>query len=309
MKLPRCSRCNQPRTPEQLRRGICGACRRHRCEKHQPGTPTCYKRDKCRCDDCRNAYSDQARKQRHYLRTGRPGRVPADLAKKHYERLRLHLTPDQIEKASGIAYGTLKRLPHVSMVYRGTAEAILSVPIPAVAAADNQSLVPAIGAQRRIQALVANGWSMRRLVTELGLTHGASGWMSPARETIQARTHHRAVALYERLWNESPPERCAHEKKAASRARNLAQSRHWAPPLAWDDDMGPHGIDNPSATPFLDDAAETTFERIKWLVDGGQSLATITSQLGITESAVEKACRRSAELGVWERINIGRRAA
>lgn len=52
MKLPYCSRCNQPRTPDQLRRGICGACRRHRCEKHQPGTRSCYAHDGCRCDRC-----------------------------------------------------------------------------------------------------------------------------------------------------------------------------------------------------------------------------------------------------------------
>lgn len=166
------------------------------------------------------------------------------------------------------------------------------------------------GTVRRLRALCRVGWSRPELGEHLGICRAAvEALIAGRRTTVTIRVRDAVAAMYDALWEGPGVPTPGAEKARRSRAIGAARRHGWAPPLAWDDDMDQNGIDNPAATPFLSDAAETTFERIKWLVDGGQSLATITSQLGITASAVEKACRRSGEIDVWERINIGRKAA
>jgi hypothetical protein len=104
--------------------------------------------------------------------------------------------------------------------------------------------VNAAGTHRRVQALVATGWSQAKLARRLGMTSANFGAMM-RRPQVTASTARATAAIYDVLWNQPPPETGQREKIAAGRARNHARARGWAPPLAWDDEQ----LDRPEAKP------------------------------------------------------------
>jgi hypothetical protein len=105
-----------------------------------------------------------------------------------------------------------------------------------------QQRYPLIGAQRRLQALTAIGWSARALAGESGLYPTLIQVIRNGRATYVHRSTHLAIVeLYDRLWNQSPPMRTKDEKGAATRARQHAARQRWRPPMFWDDDL----IDTP----------------------------------------------------------------
>ena len=102
----------------------------------------------------------------------------------------------------------------------------------------------ATGTQRRVQALMRNGWSMALLSARLGCTRQVLR-MKLGRERVTAATARAIRGLYDELWDQCPPERTKAEKRAATMARRHARERGWPPPLGWDDPA----IDNPDAQP------------------------------------------------------------
>ncbi len=124
-----------------------------------------------------------------------------------------------------------------------TAAAILAVE-PDAANLGGAALVDATGTHRRLQALVAIGWSQAKLAARLGMTPANFAAMM-RRGQVTASTARAAAAAYDELWNRPPPETDQREKIAAVRARNHARARGWPPPLAWDDDQ----LDRPDGTP------------------------------------------------------------
>ena len=104
--------------------------------------------------------------------------------------------------------------------------------------------MPATGTHRRIQALVATGWSQAKIGGRLGMTPANFAAMM-RRDQVTAATERAARAVYDELWNRPPPETGQREKIAAARARNYARANGWAPPLAWDEDQ----LDAPDGKP------------------------------------------------------------
>lgn len=99
--------------------------------------------------------------------------------------------------------------------------------------------IPAIGTQRRIQALQAIGWRITDIADALGLatTRGVCAplWQLMKRDHVRRSTAERIANLYDR-W-------CMTPGPAANRNRAMAVRRGWAPPLAWND------IDDPDELP------------------------------------------------------------
>ncbi len=94
-----------------------------------------------------------------------------------------------------------------------------------------------IGTARRLQALMAIGYSQGQLSREVGIHQSyISKLMRNSRGRVNADTHNRVVAVYDRLSMTPGP---------CQQARNKAHRRGWAPPLAWDEDT----IDQPDAQP------------------------------------------------------------
>lgn len=101
-----------------------------------------------------------------------------------------------------------------------------------------------IGSQRRLQALIANGWSRNALAARLGMNpSNFSRLMQSVHVTVESALKIRR--LYDDLWDQSPPADTASQRCSIARAKNDAAARGWAPPLAWDDET----IDDPDARP------------------------------------------------------------
>ena len=262
----------------------------HTCAKHEPGTAACRTRHGCPCSPCRTA-ANRARKRRRAT----SDMVPVDVVRRHVEHL---LSQGNTINGIGVAAGLSPRhLPYIMReartVHRGTARAIL-----AVGASD---WVDASGTARRIQALCCLGWSIDRLARELG--HSSRSlwrWIEGAR--IRSDRAEGVKALYERLWDKPAP-RLWERDGGPVQAMRYAQKRGWAPPMAWDDGYGPHGIDNPAATPSQWIEA-TRYGKTRDLIEDIEAGASLDSLIraGRKPKSVERLLDRAGRRDLWNRL-------
>lgn len=105
----------------------------------------------------------------------------------------------------------------------------------------------ATGTRRRLQALARRGWSLGKLSARLGTSRRAIEILRYQRVTPAVAA--KVAALYDELWDQPPPMATWAERSAASQAGNYARRQGWVPPLGWDDEPGPHCIDDPAAVP------------------------------------------------------------
>lgn len=98
--------------------------------------------------------------------------------------------------------------------------------------------VSAVGAARRIQALMALGYSYRDIGAAMGVTHDVPRHIVVMRKYVRRSTAERVAEVYERLCMTPAP-----DSQRAKYARTIARKNGWAPPLAWDD------IDNEAEQP------------------------------------------------------------
>jgi len=278
----------------------------HKQTTHVHGTHACYVLDRCKCRPCREAnlaYENQRSRDRAY---GKESYVDAGPTREHLEALAAAgMGPKQIAKVSGVPHGVIsgilygkwrgngERRARTKRIRPATAERLLAVEATLETLGAKVSVDPT-GTRRRLQALIACGWSQARVAGELGWTGANFGRMLHGAQGVGATTALKVRHLYDRLWDVPPPETGHREKIAATRARNYAQAHGWVPPLAWDDDS----IDDPSALPWWEDPdADTGTEEVDAFVENvefiashgetwpgieqrlGQSKATITRQL------------------------------
>lgn len=211
---------------------------------------------------------------------------------------------------AGVSKGTMRKLvqggsggrPASTRIRPETATAILAVR-PAARNLAAATLVDAAGTHRRLQALVAIGWSQAKLGARLGVSAANFSAMM-RRGQVTAGTARAAAGLYDQLWNRQPPEGGRWEAIAASRARRCARERGWVPPMAWDDDL----LDEPDGRPadgwqrtrrihrsaeIAEDAAE--------LFAQGYSREHASQRLGVTLSGLQKALSRDRNAAERER--------
>lgn len=280
MHQPRCSDCGWRGTPTTEARAAFSA-RQHKCERerwrqamaarvaareavdgpkrpckhkiarHQHGTHAAYVLDKCRCKPCRKgnrAYENNRQKQRAY---GIQSYVPADRAREHLEELgKVGIGLKQVARITTVSHGSLSKImysikgkPQSKRIRAETEAAILAVK-PVLENMGSKVSVDALGSHRRVQALVAMGWSQSQVASRLGWDRG-NWWAFMQRPQCGAEMALKVKALYEELRDQAPPENTWHEKSAATRARNIAKQRGWLPPECWLDDE----IDRPDVDP------------------------------------------------------------
>lgn len=107
-------------------------------------------------------------------------------------------------------------------------------------------MVDATGTRRRLQALVALGWTYPQIGHHLGVSGGAVYRLLTRTGPVQRRVADRVAATYRVLAVTLPPETTRTEKRNAAYARTVARQHGWVSPAAWDD------IDDQAATPILD---------------------------------------------------------
>lgn len=208
-------------------------------ERDEPGSG-------CRCADCRAANTANANRIYQMKAMGRwQPYVDAAPVRAHVaELMRQGYPAKRIARLAGVAPATIGRLiAGCGRVRASTAQAILSVgagldSLPARARVDGT------GTRRRVQALVAVGWSLARLAAEAGIARSQFQLLVHA-EGVSAGTARAVRVLYSALWDQPPPSATARERQAADASRAWASREGWPPPAAWDDDE----LDDPSGWP------------------------------------------------------------
>ena len=213
----------------------------HTCTEHKPGTRACYGRHACRCDDCARENTRAVKRST----AGHRRRVPAHVIVDHLTRLGYpHVNAVDVEHATGVPEATIRTIMagRVQSVQASTASRLLACQY---AQPGDSGLMPACGVIRRLQSLAVLGWTHAEIAARMGVTRRAVEHLYNADpDGVMLRA---TWAKVDRVWRELQATPRTVER--ADRVRRRAEARGWLPPLAWDEDMGPHGIDNPHARP------------------------------------------------------------
>jgi hypothetical protein len=166
----------------------------------------------------------------------------ADPARAHARELRAAgLSAQMIAAMAGVTPRLLHRLlgpGHPARIRPASAEAILAIQPGQRPPARS---VPAAGTTRRLRALAVLGWTLADIAREAGVgAQPLSRIAAGGKARVAVRTAEAVARLYDKLWDKPGPSQVS---------RDRAIAKGWPPALAWDDDDGPHGIDNPDAVP------------------------------------------------------------
>lgn len=211
----------------------------HKQTTHEHGTHACYALDTCRCLPCAEAHSLYEQQRVRNNAYGRSNYVDADPARQHIRALMDRgMGLKRIVAVSDVSQGALwkliygKRRPDGTQqpskrVTRDLERRILAIEFDLAdgAKVDGQQTA------RRLQALVANGWSGSKLADRLGMLRTNFTPLLHGRRGVLVSTVKAVHALYAELVDVDPPEATHRDKISVSRARRYAQQNGWAKPL------------------------------------------------------------------------------
>lgn len=292
---------------------------------HAHGQYATYIRHRCRCDDCRTARRNQERWRRRAKAYGRYDHlVDAEPVRAHIRSLMAAgMGPKTIASAGGwrgsgtiaaIVYGKWadqpdhpEHRPPRKQVTRQVAERILAIQ-PALRPG---ARVEARGTTRRLQALVARGYSLLRISTELGIEHLAvwrltHGYADRCLESTRVAV----AALYDELADTPPVPVTRYDRGSIIRAQRFAARHGWVVAAAWDD------IDLDD-TPSLGDAPQvgrTKSSRIHpddiaWMLRTNTTSWAAAERLGVTRAyLLELAHRHGINIPAHIRVGDDERA-
>lgn len=229
----------------------------------------------CRCEPCcaanlasQRAYA-RSRAERAFGAAPEP-MIDADLVRAHLAALAERgvgtvraaaLAGVRRRWISTLHHGTPHRgWPPPARVRAHLAARVLAVPLDATPAPG--AAIDGSGTRRRLQALVAIGWTQARLGEHLGLSASNVDTLIE-QHRVRARTAAAVRDLYRQLCAVPPPAHTAAQRGAVTRARRYAADRGWASPMAWDGEE----IDDPAARPDTRSARTTTRPRPASLPD------------------------------------------
>jgi hypothetical protein len=215
----------------------------HPRAQHVHGTRAAYVKDRCRCAPCTaaNAAAWAATNRARAFGQWEPFLDAAPVRARIGQLREAGIGVDQIAKLAGTSTSHIRELanpgqpdkPPVHKVRPDTAQRILSIQATAANRAPRSHL-DARGTRRRVQALVAIGWTHQLLAAQLGRT-ATNLKRSLASEQVTAHTAGQISDLYERLWDSRPPHATAQDRAQIDATRTGAREQGWLPPLAWED--------------------------------------------------------------------------
>lgn len=219
---------------------------------HAHGTRAAYVIDRCRCRPCRDAAAAYGRRRAKDRAYGRQAYVDAGPVRAHVRTLQAQgMGWKRVAHAADVGASTVWKLLYGDPV-RGQAPSqrvrpatqakILAVTLHLAGG----TVVDGTGTRRRLQALVAVGWSQSKLAHRLGILPGNLGKVIHGHQPgVATATAAKVAALYDQLWDSPAPTATRWDRTARANALRTARTHHWAPPLAYDDDT----IDDPAAAP------------------------------------------------------------
>jgi hypothetical protein len=200
----------------------------------------------------------------------------------------------RIAKLSGVNRKAITQLLHgrpdrgtgpSKKMLASTAALIQAIPIPLERhelAADSMPIL-AIGSTRRMQALVAIGYTQTYLAERVGMSRSSSTDVFHGRRLcVTARRARLIVSLYDELSTMPPVDDSRWVRCSRERAIQLG----WADPFAWEDD----DIDNPDAAPapLPPNRAPTRVELYVELTELGFTSWEIAERMGIDEDSLRR---------------------
>ncbi|TDP76320.1 hypothetical protein DEU31_3027 [Brachybacterium sp. AG952] len=274
----------------------------HKRARHQHGTATMYKLDRCRCAPCTDAATAEERRRRLDAFIGaEPRRVDAGPVREHVRALQAAgIGYKRVAALAGVAPSTVAKIidsvPQ-RRVEPGTARRILAVRASVDTVSDG-GVIDGTGTLRRLHALHARGWSRRALAARLGVEHNTLSHIERT-GTSSGRLARAVRALYEELWDVAPPSATAPQRAAVTRTLRWAERHGWVPPAMWNDEE----IDDPAASPAVespkgDDVVER-LDELLFLASAGEDLDRAARRLGwgSWESARSRAVIRGHRAG------------
>lgn len=246
---------------------------------------------RCGCTSCgaeRAIRVASSRRSRERAKTGNFAHRDVPALAAHVRALRAAgCRRPWIAAAAGVGEGVITAVlnGHQKATTPATAEALLAVTITdaiSCAASAERAVLPALGTQRRLQALAAIGHPIYAVATQAGVNTDVAGRITRGSQTsVTADTYRKIVAVYSHLWESAGP-------SAVTRARALKKG--WPSPLAWDDN-----IDDPQAVPETGKKTSRTaaiVEDADELRRAGEGWGAIESKVGVSLQRVEMARQR-----------------
>ena len=286
----------------------------HPIARHEHGTRNAYKRDGCRCLRCKKAHRTEIAQRQKLIAYGRWDNGLTDITpvRARLEELRAAgIGLRTIAKRTGIDRSVLSKYATTrTHATKDNAAKILALTVTPEALPGG-AYIDATGARRRLQALIAIGWSLTSLGTRLGMLPGNAYKLLGAKR-IEAGTHRAVQALYEQLWDQPNNPTGHYAKASATRARNMAKTRGWAPPMAWDDET----IDDPHTRPEghgkeqrYGSSEAALIEDVHHLLAAGCSAATVAERLGRPQRSIERTLDRAGRHDLASWLRTGNEAA
>ncbi|MFD8144762.1 hypothetical protein [Streptomyces sp. NPDC059708] len=268
-----------------------------RREAPHHNTLYCVKQFGCRRLEClvRNSEYTQRRYRRVAYGTWQPF-MDAEPVRRHVEQLRAAgVGTVPIAAAAGVSTATIARILYGKQGQRAnarirteSAQAILAVSIEDCRIPDG-ARIDGTGTRRRLQALVAAGWSFTALASEIGIHAHCLGDMARA-ANLTAGNARRVKVAYRRLLQTTPAQ-LGVTSQAQALARRVANRENWHGPLAWDDTT----IDDPTAQPETSEPYQPParngrdsmrMTELEHLLALGESEAAIAKQMGSSEDYI-----------------------
>lgn len=150
--------------------------------------------------------------------------------------------------------------------------------------------VDATGTRRRIQALMAAGWSGTLLADHLFVGREHIGKLA-GRPRVTIRWAEAVKDLYDQIGLDEGP---------STHSRTRALRAGWPPPIEWGAD-----IDDPKAKPLLLDRVgrdTTPIDDIELLVDCGETFLGIERRIGVTPKGLERRLQRAHRRDLLDRL-------
>ena len=152
--------------------------------------------------------------------------------------------------------------------------------------------VDGTGVSRRLQALVAVGWTIPALCDRLHLPRNyVTKLMAGA--SCNGLTRAEVCLVYDRLWD------VPQTGPAAAGARRYAARQGWFVPMAWDDDA----IDDPAAVPVVEpEDRPNLLDSVEWLLEQGEALPGNAARVGRLPASIYRPSKRHDRRDLWVRL-------
>ncbi|MEV2277824.1 hypothetical protein AB0I72_19790 [Nocardiopsis sp. NPDC049922] len=192
----------------------------------------------------RRIHSNRQRARRRAIAEGRPTttKVDAAPAREHAERLRaIGISTARLAELSEVPLATVRHIlygtgghPPAKRTEQDHLDRILAVPAVPLLGAPG-AFIDACGTVRRLQALIAAGWSVAELARRLAVFPPNLAQMLQ-RSQVRVTTALAVRRLYDELWDVEPPQDTPRQRRAVREARERAARAGWPTPAGWDDD-------------------------------------------------------------------------